>query len=97
MAAYRRKSYIAMSNASGRRCFGIGGVRRDGTAVLRLPRPLRSHDEAAQSDPAKGATGSRMSSDPNTNVAGKRITVRRFFPLLILLVGLGLFFATGLN
>jgi hypothetical protein len=38
-----------------------------------------------------------MSSDPSTDIAGKRITVRRFIPLLILLAGLVLFFATGLN
>ncbi len=38
-----------------------------------------------------------MSSDPSTDIVGKRITVRRFIPLLILLAGLVLFFATGLN
>ena len=38
-----------------------------------------------------------MSSDPSTDIAGKRITVRRFIPLLILLAGLVLFFATGLT
>lgn len=45
----------------------------------------------------KGTAGSEMSSEPQVDDTRKRVSAKRFLPLLVLLVGLGLFFAFDLG
>lgn len=78
----------------------MGISRRRATG--RMERAARGSDTNAPtggiaSQSANGASGAEMNGDPDIETATKGLSLRRLIPLLLLLAGLLLFFATGLN
>jgi uncharacterized membrane protein YdjX (TVP38/TMEM64 family) len=60
--------------------------------------PLRANrQQAGEADPRQGAIHSNMKNPPPAGNGARKITLRRLLPLLVLLIGLGLFFVLDLD
>ena len=66
-----------------------------GSAAGGLRSPEQKQREVA--DSGEGADDAKMSDDPSTGGAARRVSLRRLLPLLVLLAGLALFFAFDLG